>query len=58
MNDLDAKFPAEGGCDCKAVRYRMQTAPIFVNCCHCRWCQRETGSKLIASRSWAKHLSS
>ena len=37
-------FPLEGGCDCKAVRYRMETAPLFVNCCHCRWCQRESGS--------------
>ena len=37
-------FPAEGGCDCKAIRYRMSTAPMFVHCCHCRWCQRETGS--------------
>lgn len=37
-------FPAEGGCDCKAVRYRMESAPLFVHCCHCRWCQRETGA--------------
>ena len=37
-------FPLEGGCDCKAVRYRMETKPLFVNCCHCRWCQRESGS--------------
>lgn len=37
-------FPAEGGCDCKAVRYRMETAPLFVHCCHCRWCQRESGA--------------
>jgi hypothetical protein len=37
-------FPAEGGCDCRTVRYRMQTAPLFVHCCHCRWCQRETGA--------------
>ena len=37
-------FPAEGGCDCHAVRYRMQTAPLFVHCCHCRWCQRESGA--------------
>ena len=35
--------PMEGGCDCGEVRYRM-TRPLFVNCCHCRWCQRETGS--------------
>jgi ketosteroid isomerase-like protein len=37
-------FPAEGGCDCKAVRYRMETGPLFVHCCHCRWCQRESGA--------------
>lgn len=37
-------FPIEGGCDCKAVRYRLQTSPIIVHCCHCRWCQRETGA--------------
>ena len=37
-------FPADGGCDCRAVRYRVQTAPLFVHCCHCRWCQRESGA--------------
>ena len=37
-------FPLEGGCDCREVRYRMETAPLFVHCCHCRWCQRETGA--------------
>jgi hypothetical protein len=37
-------FPVEGGCDCGAVRYRMETAPLFVHCCHCRWCQRESGA--------------
>lgn len=21
--------------------------PMFVNCCHCRWCQRETGSAFV-----------
>ena len=34
----------EGGCTCRAVRYRMTSAPLFVHCCHCRWCQRETGT--------------
>ncbi len=33
-----------GGCTCRAVRYRLTSAPLFVHCCHCRWCQRETGS--------------
>jgi hypothetical protein len=36
--------PLEGGCDCRVVRYRMTSPPLFVHCCHCRWCQRETGS--------------
>jgi len=36
--------PFEGGCTCRYVRYRMATKPLFVHCCHCRWCQRETGS--------------
>ena len=34
----------EGGCACREVRYRMTSAPLFVHCCHCRWCQRETGT--------------
>ena len=34
----------EGGCTCRAVRYRFAVRPMFVNCCHCRWCQRESGS--------------
>jgi hypothetical protein len=37
-------FPLEGGCDCRRVRYRMLTRPLIVHCCHCRWCQRETGA--------------
>ena len=39
-----ASFQAEGGCDCKAVRYRLESAPLIVHCCHCRWCQRESGA--------------
>lgn len=34
----------EGGCECRAVRYRMTAEPIFVNCCHCRDCQKISGS--------------
>jgi hypothetical protein len=34
----------DGGCTCRFVRYRMSTGPLFVHCCHCRWCQRETGA--------------
>ncbi len=34
----------EGGCTCGAVRYRLTRSPIIIHCCHCRWCQRETGT--------------
>ena len=34
----------DGGCTCRSLRYRMITRPIVVHCCHCRWCQRETGA--------------
>ncbi len=34
----------DGGCTCCHVRYRMTSKPLFVHCCHCRWCQRETGA--------------
>ena len=40
----ESRFPLEGGCDCGHVRYRMETPPLFVHCCHCRWCQRESGA--------------
>jgi hypothetical protein len=37
-------YPLEGGCDCGSVRYRLASAPMFVHCCHCKWCQRESGA--------------
>lgn len=37
-------LPYDGGCTCRFVRYRMNSKPLFVHCCHCRWCQRETGA--------------
>jgi hypothetical protein len=37
-------FPLDGGCDCRVVRYRMLKPPLVVHCCHCRWCQRESGA--------------
>ena len=43
----EGAYAFEGGCDCRQVRYRMRDTPLFVHCCHCRWCQRETGSAFV-----------
>ncbi len=40
-------FPCEGGCACGHVRYRLASAPMIVHCCHCRDCQRQTGSAFV-----------
>ncbi len=34
----------DGQCTCGAVSYRLTQSPLFTHCCHCTWCQRETGS--------------
>lgn len=33
-----------GRCTCGAIRYELTSSPLFVHCCHCRWCQRESGA--------------
>src|SRR5215471_12748081 len=37
----------EGECACKRVRYRLGANPMFVHCCHCLNCQRQTGSAFV-----------
>lgn len=37
----------EGRCACGAVRYRLLSEPMFVHCCHCLDCQRQTGSAFV-----------
>ena len=34
----------DGKCTCGALTYRLTNTPLFTHCCHCTWCQRETGS--------------
>ena len=43
MAEIDSD-ELNGGCACGEVRYHLKRAPMFVNCCHCSWCQRETGA--------------
>ena len=44
MDEPLASLSLTGGCTCRFVRYRLAADPMFVHCCHCTWCQRETGS--------------
>jgi hypothetical protein len=37
----------EGGCACGKARYRLASKPMFVHCCHCKDCQRQTGSAFV-----------
>src|SRR5437773_1064124 len=39
----------EGGCACGEVRYRLTSEPLFVHCCHCLNCQRQTGSAFVVN---------
>jgi hypothetical protein len=39
----------EGGCACGSVRYRVSSEPLIVHCCHCRDCQRQTGSAFVVN---------
>jgi hypothetical protein len=41
------EIPLEGGCACGEVRYRLASDPLFVHCCHCLNCQRQTGSAFV-----------
>src|ERR1700745_240155 len=43
MPNSNQAFGEVGG-DCRTVRYRLLEAPYVVHCCHCSWCQRESGS--------------
>ena len=37
----------EGGCACRAIRYRVTHSPLIVHACHCRDCQRLTGGPFV-----------
>ena len=40
----DWSLPWEGGCRCGALRFRVSAPPLISAACHCRGCQRMTGS--------------
>ena len=38
----------EGGCTCGKVRYQAEAEPVFQGVCHCKSCQRGSGSAFNA----------
>lgn len=44
---MNASIGLEGGCACGDVRYRLNRTPLVVHACHCRDCQRITGSAFV-----------
>jgi hypothetical protein len=48
LDDNETMTPVlEGGCACGEVRYRLTSEPLFIHCCHCLNCQRQTGSAFV-----------
>ncbi len=33
-----------GSCGCGEVQFELADKPMFVHCCHCRMCQRQSGT--------------
>jgi hypothetical protein len=44
----------QGGCLCGAVRYAVRSPPMRVTICHCRFCQRATGSAFLVEPIFGK----
>src|SRR5712664_4654680 len=44
----------QGGCLCGAVRYAASSAPVRVTYCHCKFCQRATGSAYLVEPIFQK----
>ncbi len=47
LEDMIVSALREGGCACGAIRYRLESDPLFIHCCHCLNCQRQTGSAFV-----------
>jgi hypothetical protein len=44
---MEVGMELEGGCACGAARYRLTAPPLIVHACHCRDCQKQTGSAFV-----------
>ena len=48
MSAVEAHARLTGGCQCGAVRYRLEAEPTGANVCHCRMCQKASGGPFMA----------
>jgi hypothetical protein len=48
MGAVDAQVRLTGGCQCGAVRYRLDGVSAGANICHCRMCQKASGGPFMA----------
>ena len=44
----EAQTGLAGGCQCGAVRYRLEAKPKATSICHCRMCQKASGGPFAA----------
>ncbi|WP_206484179.1 GFA family protein [Thalassotalea sp. G2M2-11] len=40
----ESNVQRQGGCSCGYIRYQIAQEPLITHCCHCRYCQRQTGT--------------
>jgi len=50
-NADDPSLPIEGSCRCGKVWFRISAPPMLASACHCRGCQRMTGSAFSTTLS-------
>jgi hypothetical protein len=43
------QLPLTGGCQCRAVRYQIDAAPLSLYACHCTECQKQSASAFSLS---------
>src|SRR5215510_9294833 len=58
LDSSSGEFPMtnthEGGCLCSDVRYKTLAEPLRVTICHCKFCQRFTGSAYLVEPIFKK----
>ncbi len=51
---VEETTPITGGCLCGAIRYELSEPPIRTTICHCRMCQKSTGSAFMVAAGFPR----